>query len=182
MCSDRYPLKISCCISVRKNSQLSLCLHWKYKVHVPFEIFGSRCWTLNCTNHALHWALKRLASSKSVDRPCILPLYDQLSAVVSETPLSKKVSGTTPYTSMRYKRWRENLQDLFSFVEFFLTFVKGQLERMPRRSKKVFGSVADQKAETAMYEPMVCPLHLYAVHLYESSRLRGWSLIVLSGI
>ena len=127
--------------------------------------------------------VKRLASSKSVDRPCILPLYDQLSAVVSEIPLSKKVSGATPYTSMHYKRWRGNLQDLFSseFV-FFLTFVKGQLERMPRRSKKVFGSVADQKAETVMYEPMVCPLHLYAVHLYESSRLRGWSLIVLSGI
>ena len=65
------------------------------------------------------------------------------------------------------------------FMQIFLPFEKGELKAMPRRKKAIFQSVADQKAETAMYAAVTLwdvLFTLHIMHLYESSRLRGWSL------
>ena len=43
------------------------------------------------------------------------------------------------------------------FLHFFLPFERGKLPRMPKRMKVPFQRVADQTAEPAMYDPMVCP-------------------------
>ena len=67
----------------------------------------------------------------------------------------------------------------------FLPFEKGELKAMPRRMKAVFQSVADQKAKTAMYGPIVCPLHLtfYAsIRVFQTTGLKLWSLTVLASI
>jgi hypothetical protein len=126
------------------------------------------------------------ASSKHVGAPRTPPPLAQDYAVLNETPLSKKVSGATPYTSMHYKR-DTRMKDLGTemkgkfagpispseFVQTFLPFKRGELEPMPGRRKKVFQSVADQRVETAMYGPMVCPHYsIYCVYLYDSTRLR----------
>lgn len=37
---------------------------------------------------------------------------------------------------------------------------------MPKRMKKPFRYVAEQKVETAMYEPMVCPPALPIMYIY----------------
>jgi hypothetical protein len=115
-------------------------------------------------------------SSKRVDTPCTPP---QRFIPLNETPISKKVSGATPYTSMHYKRdTRMNVLGTemkgklagpilpLEFLRTFLPFRRGELERMPGRRKKAFQRVADQKVETAMYDPMVCPcVTLPIVHI-----------------
>jgi hypothetical protein len=126
------------------------------------------------------------ASSKCTATPCTPPPSIQHSAVLNETPLSKKISGATPYTSMHYKR-DMRMKDLgtemtgkfagpispLEFMQTFLPFKRGELEPMPKRRKKVFQNVADQRVETAMYGPMVCPLYsIYCAYLYDSTRLR----------
>jgi hypothetical protein len=114
------------------------------------------------------------------------PTPPQQSTALSETPLSKKVSGATPYTSMHYKRDTRIVEleaemkakiagpiSPFEFLHTFLPFGKGELERMPSRSKKVFQRVADQNTEPAMYGPMVCLYYFsYSAYLSESSRSR----------
>ena len=125
------------------------------------------------------------ASSKRVSKPRTPPPLAQDAAILNEMPLSKKVSGTTPYMLMHYKRdTRMNVLGTemkgkfagpippLDFMQTFLPFGRGELKRMPGRRKKVFQSVAEQEAETAMYGPMVCPLHsMYCAYLYEPSRL-----------
>jgi hypothetical protein len=134
-------------------------------------------------------------SSKHVDTPRTPP-PSQHSAAPNETPLSKKVSGATPYTSLHYKR-DTRMNDLGTemkgkfagpippseFLKTFLPFKREELERMPGRRKKVFQRVAHQRVETAMYGPMVClPFSIYCAYLYESSRFRRWSVTVLASI
>jgi hypothetical protein len=120
---------------------------------------------------------KASTSSKRVNAPRT-PSPVQGHAHLTETPLSKKVSGAMPYTSMHYKR-DTRMNDLGAemrgkfagpispseFLKVFLPFRKGELARMPRRMKERFRRVATQNAETAMYTPMVC-LPIYAWRSY----------------
>ena len=50
------------------------------------------------------------------------------------------------------------------FLQVFLPFKERELQQMPRRMKKPFRRVAEQKVETAMYEPMVCLLGPGSTH------------------
>ena len=98
--------------------------------------------------------------------------------VLSETPLSKKVSGATPYTSMHYKR-DKRMNDLGAemkgkfagpispseFLKTFLPFNRGELPRMPKRRKVVFQRVANKTSEPAMYRPMVCLSKFMFLHI-----------------
>lgn len=102
------------------------------------------------------------------------------------TPIDKKVSGATPYTSMHYKRdtrmraLGSEMKDKFAgpvdpqeFLHFFLPFERGKLPRMPKRMKVPFQRVADQTTEPAMYDPMVCPpVSACCIYSYEPSRLK----------
>jgi len=54
------------------------------------------------------------------------------------------------------------------FLQVFLPFKQGDLQQMPRRMKKPFRCVAEQKVETAMYDPMVCPLSLSVMYIHVS--------------
>jgi hypothetical protein len=51
------------------------------------------------------------------------------------------------------------------FLQVFLPFKAGKLPRLPRRMKTPFRRVAEQKAETAMYDLMVCSLSLPVVYI-----------------
>jgi hypothetical protein len=105
-------------------------------------------------------------SSKRVHTP---PPPSKPSTTINETPLSKKVSGATPYTSMHFKRdarmkeLGEEMKGKFAgpispsvFLKTFLPFERGELSRMPQRQKKKFQRVADATKESSMYKPMVC--------------------------
>lgn len=118
-------------------------------------------------------------SSKHVDSPQTPP---QHSTPLHETPISKKVSGATPYTSLHYKRdTRMNhlgseMKGKFAgpmcpkeFLQVFLPFKRGVLQKMPKRMKKSFRHVAEQGLETAMYEPMVCPPGPPIMYIYPSA-------------
>jgi hypothetical protein len=122
-------------------------------------------------------------SSNRADTPRTPP---QHFIPLNETPISKKISGATPYTSTHYKR-DTRMNDLGTemkgkfagpippseFLQTFLPFKRGELGRMPGRRKKAFQRVADQKTEVAMYGPMVRPCYsAYCSYLYESCRLR----------
>src|SRR5262245_11631823 len=99
--------------------------------------------------------------------------------VLNETPLKKKVSGSTPYTSMHYKR-DTRMNDLgaemkgkFSgpispseFLKIFLPFKRDELPRMPVRRKVVFRRVANKTSESAMYDPMVCISKFLCLHIF----------------
>jgi hypothetical protein len=127
---------------------------------------------------------KASTSSKRANAPRT-PSPVQRYAHLIETPLSKKVSGAMPYTSMHYKRdMRMNdlgaeMRGKFAgpispseFLNVFLPFPKGTLARMPRRMKGRFRRVATRNAETAMYTPMVClPIYACRTYLYDLSRL-----------
>lgn len=117
-------------------------------------------------------------SSKRVDAPQTPP---QRYTSLHETPISKKVSGATPYTSLHYKRdTRMNnlgseMKGKFAgpicpkeFLHVFLPFKRRELPQMPKRMKKPFRSVAEQKMETTMYGPMVCPLSLSVMYIHMS--------------
>jgi hypothetical protein len=118
-------------------------------------------------------------SSKRVETPRTPP---QNLPASHETPISKKISGATPYTSMHYKR-DARMNDLGSemkgkfagpicpqeFLQVFLPFKAGRLQKLPRRMKEPFRRVAKQTAETAMYGPMVCSLALPLVYIHMSS-------------
>ena len=119
-------------------------------------------------------------SSKHVDASQTPP---QHFTPLHETPISKKVSGATPYTSMHYERdTRMNnlgleMKGKFAgpicpkqFLQVFLPFKPRELQQMPKRMKKPFRRVAEQKVETAMYELMVCSLAPPIMYVYESSR------------
>ncbi|KAF8222204.1 hypothetical protein L208DRAFT_1371169 [Tricholoma matsutake] len=110
-------------------------------------------------------------SSKLVKTP---PPLSKRSVKLNETPLSKKVSGAMPYTSMHYKRdtrmkeLGEEMKGKFAgpisplaFLKTFLPFQKGELARMPRRQKQMFQRVANMKKESSMYKPMIGALKRY---------------------
>jgi len=117
--------------------------------------------------------------SKRVDAPQTPP---QHFTPLHETPINKKVSGATPYTSLHYKR-DTRMNDLGSemkgkfagpicpkqFLQFFLPLKHGELQKMPKRMKKPFRRVAEQTVETAMYGPMVCPLSLPVMYIHMSA-------------
>ena len=119
-------------------------------------------------------------SSKHVDASQTPP---QHFTPLYETPIRKKGSGATPYTSMHYKR-DSRMNNLGSemkgkfagpicpgeFLQFFLPFKSRKLPQMPRRMKKPFQRVAEQKVETAMYGLMVCSLTPPIMYIYDSSR------------
>lgn len=129
--------------------------------------------------HAPQATRQASTSSRRVDAPRTSPHHFP---PLHETPISKKVSGATPYTSMHYKR-DTRMNNLGSemkgkvagpicpreFLQVFLPFKAGGLQQPPRRMKQPFRRVAEQTVETAMYGPMVCLLVLLVVYIYISS-------------
>lgn len=122
------------------------------------------------------------ASSKRVDPPHT-PTQHAPQLPPHESPITKKVAGAVPYTSMHYKR-DTRMNDLGlemmgkfagplnpkDFLQLFLPLKSKVLKQLPRRMKAQFRRVAEQTVETAMYGPMVCPrLPSRCVYLSECS-------------
>lgn len=151
-----------------------------FKLKLAYKVVDACLLTFNPTTMAPKRRGHSSTSSKHVDPPQTPP---QHFTPLYETPISKKGSGATPYTSMHYKRdirmnnLGSEMKGKFAgpicpkeFLQVFLPFEQSELQQMPKRMKKPFQRVAEQKVETAMYELMVCSLTPPIMYNNESSR------------